>query len=385
MLSKIASWLRAPEPGFHRGVLFAAGIAFAIALLAGALRYRAMEVLPMDWDELVYLRVAYVYAHVLEEGDWERISEVPFNPEHPPLVKLAYGLAIAGLDRDPPIPPQPTGTPIPVELREEFRSARLLSVAAGTAQVFMVALINPFAGVFLALDSYHIRYTSEIMLEAIPGFFAVLAVVLFSVAWRRGQSGGLQAQRFLLMASAVSLGLATSGKYIYALVALAMVLPLVARARGFWTPAGYITLSLATFFASNPSLWSDPASAIAGVLSFHANYSADNAQPWWHSVALLAHVSYDDHHARFFTAWPDRLLLIFGALGVARTARQRPVWFLWAILGMLFLIAWPTKWAHYPLVALPAFAMCAGYGVQGVAGWIRTRWIRLPHPTSEQP
>ncbi|MFP8874955.1 MAG: hypothetical protein VCB42_10655 [Myxococcota bacterium] len=377
MLSRIAAWLRAPEPGFKRAFWAATALALAIACLAGVLRFRAMQTLPMDWDELVYLRVAYVYAQLIEHEEWGRIPQVPFNPEHPPLVKLAYGFAIAGLERNPPIKPQPTGTPIPAELHEEFHRARLLSVAAGTAQVYLVALLNPLAGLFLAIDGYHIRYTSEILLEAIPGFFAVLAVALFGISWRPRENGTRKLHGPLLWSSAVSLGLAVSGKYTYALVAFAILPFLIARAGRWRVALGYVALALLVFFATNPALWLDPIAGISKTFSFHARYSGEYARAWWHPLALMTHLVHDDHHAAYFSAWPDRLLLVFAAIGVVRTARLRPTWLLWALLGMAFLLAWPTKWAHYPLLALPAFAMCAGYGLAWCAERLLATWRRL--------
>ena len=377
MLSRIAAWLRAPEPGFKRGFLAAAVLALVIASLAGVLRFRAMQTLPMDWDELVYLRVAYVYAQLIEREQWAGIPQVPFNPEHPPLVKLAYGVAITSLDRDPPIRPQATGTRIPAELREEFRRARLLSVAAGTAQVYLVALLNPLAGLFLAIDSYHIRYTSEIMLEAIPGFFAVLAIVLFGASWRPRERGTRKLDAAYLYSSAVSIGLAVSGKYTYALVALAILPFLLARAGRWRVSVSYIALAFLVFFATNPALWLDPLSGMADTFSFHARFSGENARAWWHPLALMAHTVHDDHHAAYFAAWPDRLLLLFAAVGIVRTARHRPTWLVWALLGVAFLVTWPTKWAHYPLLALPALAMCAGYGLAWCAETLAATWRRL--------
>lgn len=379
MLSRISGWLRTPEPGLQRGFLVATALAVVIACLAGVVRYRAMQTLPMDWDELVYLRLGYVYATIIERGDWEQVPRVPFNREHPPLVKLAYGVRLAGEDRDPPIKPQPSGTPIPMELREEFQQARMLSVAAGTAQVYLVALLNPLAGLFLAVDSYHIRYTSEILLEAMPGFFAVFAVVLFGAAWRPTSHPKDPLRAGWLAASAVCLGLAVAGKYTYGLVALAIFPVLLARSIRLRSVALYVALALAVFFAANPWLWSDPWGAISQTASFHAAYSSDHARPWWHLLGLLSHFTYDDHHGEFFVAWPDQLLVVFAIVGLWRTLKRRPTWALWALLGIVFLITWPTKWAHYPLLALPAFAMCAAYGVSACAEGLRTLWQRRGH------
>ncbi len=51
-----------------------------------------------------------------------------------------------------------------------------------------------------------------------------------------------------------------------------------------------------------------------------------------------------------------------------RTARLRPIWFVWALVAVAFLLLWPTKWAHYQLLATPPLAMCAAYGVATLLG-----------------
>ena len=46
---------------------------------------------------------------------------------------------------------------------------RMISALLGAAAVFLLCLIHPLAGLFLALDTFGIKYTSVIYLEALPG------------------------------------------------------------------------------------------------------------------------------------------------------------------------------------------------------------------------
>jgi hypothetical protein len=82
-----------------------------------------------------------------------------------------------------------------------------------------------------------VKYTSQAYLEAVPGLFALLAVLAFERA-RRGASGAGQGAPFQLVPLALSgalLGLTAAGKYPYGMVAGLAFLPFLlwyARARG---------------------------------------------------------------------------------------------------------------------------------------------------------
>ena len=52
--------------------------------------------------------------------------------------------------------------------------------------------------------------------------------------------------------------------------------------------------------------------------------------------------------------------------------RRRPVWAVWTIAGLAFLLAWPTKWPQYTLVVRVPLAAMAGMGLDAL--WERERW-----------
>jgi hypothetical protein len=65
-----------------------------MTLIAAWQRARAVERLEPDFDEIPYLIAAYRDAERMEPGRWGEILDVTENQEHPPLVKLAYGVAV---------------------------------------------------------------------------------------------------------------------------------------------------------------------------------------------------------------------------------------------------------------------------------------------------
>lgn len=384
--------MRTPEPPLYSAPARTVALALVLAALAGFIRVSAAEKLPVEWDELIYLRVAYGYAQLMERGAWDEIPSFPHNREHPPLVKLAYASLFAGQERDAIGRPE-VGGPVPEALRDEFRRARRFSSVAGAVQVGLVSLVHPVAGLFLAVNSYHTRYSAEALLDAPAGAAAILAVVLFGFSWRRpdpphagvlNPPGETPLRTNLLVLSAIALGVAVACKYMYGIAGLVLWVFLAARTRRLAPALVFPVVALLSFFALDPALWSDPLSEASEAIQFHAGFAEQHERAWWHPLALAVHASHDDNHAQYFYHLPDQLLCAFAVLGVARTARQRPLWFAWALVGVAFVLVWPTKWAHYQLLATPALAICAAFGVELVTERIRLLWRRgRAHRTAE--
>ena len=82
----------------------------AITAVALGLRFRAVELLPVDYDEDDYLRAGQQYAEAIRAGDWAALTELNYRTEHPPLAKLAYGLALLALPPADEVPDRPTTT-----------------------------------------------------------------------------------------------------------------------------------------------------------------------------------------------------------------------------------------------------------------------------------
>src|SRR5678816_855314 len=69
----------------------------AVVAIAWALRMRAVDKLPIDYDEDDYLRAAQQYAAAIQAGDWAQFTQLNYRTEHPPLSKILYGFVIAPL------------------------------------------------------------------------------------------------------------------------------------------------------------------------------------------------------------------------------------------------------------------------------------------------
>ena len=121
-------------------------------------------------------------------GDLQGIVDYAYNYEHPPLTKLVYGAAILPLPPAPLLPEQPSTLPPASKLPQpHMRLARTVSAVLGALEVLALALLNPLAGLFLAIHTWQIKYTSQIMLEPLPSLMSALAVLCYFKA--RGRSG----------------------------------------------------------------------------------------------------------------------------------------------------------------------------------------------------
>ena len=145
--------------------------------IAGALRWRAVNKLPVDYDEDDYLLAAQQYADLIKAGDWKGFTETNYRTEHPPLAKIIFGISILPLPEKPLIPDLPTtADPNPSIPKDQLRNARIASAVFGTAESVLLAIVNPLAGLFLAVHTFTIKYTSQVMLEALPAFTSLVTV-----------------------------------------------------------------------------------------------------------------------------------------------------------------------------------------------------------------
>src|SRR5262245_55744250 len=325
-------------------------LGIAIAALAGGAwqRSRAAQLLPPDYDELVYLPAAIRQEQQLEARGLRALPSFVDELGHPPLVKIVYGVAIAAAHA--PAPDLPTiraREPLPAAARPAFAAARGVSAAAGVLQLGVLAAASPFAALLLAFDPYHAKYTSLAMLEGIPGLFALLAALLLERAFR--PTGGIGV--LLLLLSAVALGAAAAGKYAYGLVLGLTLAPfvLLGLRRRLPLVVAWVGAVVATFFALTPNLWLDPLGGIRGALGFHWGFShganvTETAFPWWAPLYFLTHANPVSADPGVFVGGAVELVLLpLAALGFARAWRTRRVFAAWAIVALAFLLAWPTK------------------------------------------
>ncbi|HQV69356.1 MAG TPA: sugar ABC transporter permease [Thermoflexales bacterium] len=358
-----------------------------VILLALATRQRAVDLLPIDYDEDDYLRAAQQYQEAIRAGDWARLTELNYRPEHPPLAKLAFGLAIAHLPETDEILDRDTSAP-PVNVLPypHYKVARNLAAALGTAQVAVLALLNPLAAFFLALNTYNIKYTSQIMLEALPSLTSAvcaLAYLRYRLTRRRGW----------LALSAIALGMTAASKYLYVVAGVAILADWLiwiwqnktGRRRELLRVVMWGAAGVAVFFLCNPYLWPDPITRLQSSVFYHAGY-ADSEH------VKEAGLTAGNVLARLFTPFIQRnvflialepIVFLCALFGVAETWRKQRVMALWLAIGLAFLMAWPTKWPQYQLVLTLPLSVMAALGARGL--WRLVAPSAQPAASKEKP
>ena len=365
-------------------------VVLLISTAALGLRLRATQLLPIDYDEDDYLGAAQRYAQFLATGDVRGLVDYAYNYEHPPLTKLLYGVAILRLPPAPLLPEQSSTLPPAKSLPQpHFRIARTVSAVMGALEVLALTILQPLAGLLLAVHTWTIKYTSQVMLEPLPSLTSLLTVLFYIKARRSRSAGRTRAATGWSILSAVALGLTAASKYTYCIVGLAIVGDTVWLALAARTPRDdaaapdhplravifdlllWGLIAIAIFFATNPRLWSDPFGRLVQSLRYHGDYaqSAHVRQynfPFWQPlVYLLGPVPW---HPGVFVVMLDTFITVLAGLGLGRLWREYRVCALWLAIGLGFLLIWPTKWPQYILTITAPLSLAAGLGIQ-VALW----------------
>lgn len=333
-----------------------------ITALAFSLRQRAADTLPRDSDEAIYLEAGEEFASLIETDNWAGFLETNPNYEHPPLTKILFGFAIVS---------QPETSPdTPIEdtvFAPRGAAARRASAVFGALMAGILAFVNPVGGLLLAMHTMTIKYTSEIMLEAVAAFTS-LASVLCYVQYKNKQNA------VWWVGSAIFLGLTAANKYIYAVVGFAILadwLFTTFQTRPAWstffkTIAMWGVLALLAFFIANPYLWPSPIERLQESLFFHQNYSqnapevVELAFPIYQPFIWLNTSAKDWHPQNVFLYSLDNFMLIMSVLGLVHLWRRERVFIFWILFGIAFLLAWPTKWPQYTLILSAPLALSAG-------------------------
>jgi ABC-type sugar transport system permease subunit len=378
----------ASEARLRRVVLVATAV--AILLVAFGTRMLAVGELNVDFDEDDYLRAGQLYATGLQAGDPSVFLRENYRPEHPPLSKIVTGLVLTPLPPAPEIPDAPITAGPNKDLPEPHLTvARTADAVFGALTAFLLALVSPLGGLWLALHTWSIKYSSQVMLEAVPAFFALLAVVLSTRAWRPGVAGRRRAA--WLAAAAVAFGLACAGKYLYGVVGLAIVIDWAvrvrateegwnARLRGLAPILGFLALGAVAFLAADPYLWPDPVGRLISSIAYHGGYVGTDAVqetgwPMWQPLVwLMGSVPAGWQEESTFVVAVDVLITALALTGLRRLWSERRVYALWLLLAFLFLLAWPSKWPQYILVLSAPLCLSAGLGTENL---VRPAWGRV--------
>lgn len=334
--------------------------ALVIALLALILRWRAVSMLPVDYDEPMYTRAAVQYAAAIRTGDWGQLLTASPTPEHPALVKLLYALA----------------TLVRPEQSSPLSASRTISLLFGVLQTAVLAWLSPLAAFFLAIHTMTIKYTAQAYLEALPALTSLLAVA----AYERSTKAKNGTNRWLIL-SAMALGVTAASKYTYLIVAL-VIFPLLlwANRQRPWRITLYLSLALLTFFVLNVQIWANPIGGLRDSLLFHPAYSQSaqvRAQhlPWWQQLYYVSR-PVPWHPGVFLFSW-DTWILVLGVLGLPWLWRRRHLYVLWLFVGVGILLLWPTRWPQYTLIVTAPLCLSAAAALAAGWEWLdqHTEWV----------
>jgi hypothetical protein len=235
------------------------------------------------------------------------------------------------------------------------------------------------AGLFMAVNTLAVKYTSQAYLEALPLLTSLLSVICYS---SYVQKAAVKAEKqrkahLWLLASAVFLGLTAASKYLYCVAGLAIalhfVLMIFLRKEG-WQKIFVIFAwglsALAVFFVFDPLLWPHPISRLLESVTFHLNYSQSVGvlaykytfyQPFrWLSVPFQY---FDPKPESAFIIQLDWVIFGLALIGLYRTFKKHKIYFVWLVLGLIVLMLWSTKWPQYVLIVMTPYCLSAAEGL----------------------
>lgn len=355
---------------------------FAITLFALGLRMFAAARLNVDYDEPVYLGAAMDYTNAIRSGQYKMIAWNENTYEHPALYKIVYGIVL--LTQKPlakfQISDLPRLAPIATtEAKQWNMAARYVSVTLGTLAVFVLALINPLAGLFLAVTSLSVKYTSEVYLEALPLLTSLLCALAY-MQWFMGVRKGMLSPRkniYWLVSSAVFLGMTAASKYVYCVVGIGILIHFFAAVLQKQVSRqhalqflGWGMLSILMFIIFDPYLWPHPLSRLIKTVTFHIGFQNSNIvklydYPKWQTILWLFSFTshYDLGPVSAFPVNIDTLIFFLALAGLPRLFQKERLFFIWLVVGLVFLLAWTAKWPQYTLIILVPFVLSAAQGV----------------------
>ncbi|HSW67794.1 MAG TPA: hypothetical protein VLH16_04370, partial [Bacteroidales bacterium] len=334
-------------------------LAACVAIIASGVRLYAAEGLDIDYDEPVYLEAAIEYAGYIRSGKWNMLAWSETNYEHPPLFKILYGVVIL---------PEPQLeklhrwdfimlSPMRVSNAIEYgMAARYLSVFFGTVTAVVLALVNPIAGLFLAINSLSVKYTSQIYLEALPLLTSFLSVFSYLeyLKLMNNPSSHKAKKYFYVGLSALLLGITAASKFIYCVAGLAIVAHfLISWARKQQSKRNWIVIigwgafSIVAFFIFNPYLWPHPWPRLEQTIAFHLDFPGTQTvirygYPFWQPLRWLINpfAYFDPRPQTAFLIQVDWLIFLMAIIGLYRSYRNQFMYFVWLVTALIVLLLW---------------------------------------------
>ncbi|HAV76931.1 MAG TPA: hypothetical protein DCX53_06205 [Anaerolineae bacterium] len=264
----------------------------------------------------------------------------------------------------------------------------MMSVIWGTVTAGLLAFMNPLGGLLLAVHSFTIKYTSQVMLDGFASLMSTATALSYYFSKRK--SG--KAKNGLLVLSAVFLGMSASSKYLHSAVGFAILIDWFLTARGSGEVKKYLRnallwglLAISVFFICNPFYWANPIESIRttyeAVTATTTNPNVENAgYPVWQQLMHLSMSVPLSWSEDAFILHMDGLIFIFAMLGIASTWKKDRFIAIWLFVDLFLLLIWRTKWAQYILVATVPLSFLAAEGVKTwvleIADWWRGRHQR---------
>jgi len=373
--------------------------AILIALLAFFLRAYLAYTGPIENDEVVYAENVVQFNLALRQGNWNQILDTTFITEHPPFYKLVYAAALFTSRPILDYVPLNAGDPLSaVPYWLKLFSLRLISAFFGAAAVFLLCLVHPLAGLFLAIDTLGIKYTSVIYLDALPAFTGLVAFLAALKALDLYQKRPGRRWAVWLVLSALALGITAASKYIHALVGLAIIAAIILRGWKQKLPvllglAAWGVLSLAFFFIFDPVLWHDPLTRLSSSVLISYGYSFTShvthfGYPFWQPIQwLLLPIPLQSYQQVAFRVGPgnyfilaDSVIFFLALVGLPALYRKNKPMLLWLVIGLAILLVWSTKWPQYTLLILPPLCMSAACGFDFIRSRLPKAWAKITPP-----
>ena len=370
-------------------VLFLLAVA-GITLIALILRVWAVRKLPLDHDERVYLQASSLYAKDIQEKNWFDLVRIDFNKEHPSFAKLFYGL-ILSQQKLVTIQNKDMTTLLILSrgiIKDMVMTVRNVSMVFGVLTVVVLAVFNPIAGLFLAVHSFAIKYTSVAYLEAIPSFTSLLAALAY-LRWitlvdRQPKPLALNNSvriHLWLALSGLAFGITLASKFAYGLIGVAIVVHFVWKTIWKHYPlqkavlylAGYGALVVIVFFVFDIYLWYDPVKRLIEPILYHFRYqgrsAVKNKYPVWQIFYWLSKSvsQHNDpiaipHVGNDIPLSLDLIISILAIIGLPRLFKRNLLFFLWLVFSLAFLLIWQTRWPQYSMLVLTPLCVSASEG-----------------------
>lgn len=371
-----------------------------ITILALGLRGYAANTLYIDFDEPVYMRAALEYTNHIREGKFTWLAWNTTNYEHPSLYKILYGAAFLFEDPIDQFYRSDTRIGIPMieaQAIEYGMLGRWISVTFGTLTVLAATIINPVAGFFLAVNTFSVKYTSLVYLEALPMLASFLSLLAYLVYFRKFQERQKWERKSYLWLglSALLMGITAASKYVYGIVALTIlshaiisVMRKKAPMNLLWIMSAWGILALVSFFIFNPYLWPDPIGRLQKSLAYHASYPEsqnvlEHPYPWWQPIQWLFRpfISLDPKPTSAFLIKIDPVIFFLAVIGLPRTCKKQLIYFLWLVLGLATLLLWGTKWPQYVMIIMVPYTMAAAQGAATIVDGIKSLFFKTRKPS----